>query len=231
MLGSAAMVLSFDVDPAAAEEHDEWHTREHLPERLAIEGFHRGSRWRALDGLPRYLVVYEVAELGVLASSEYLGRLNNPTPLTRKLMKSYRDMRRAFCSVDASLGRGLGCITTLVRFAPTPGRQEVLRGWLAGELLPDLAELPGFAGAHLLHAAAAPAMTAEQQIRGRDQGLDWVLLAMSHRAQALTSLAMTKLDPRRFVENGAEQLPLTQTYGLQYVLSRDDLATSPVRPP
>jgi len=231
MLGSAAMVLSFDIEPAAVVEHDEWHTREHLPERLAIDGFLCGSRWRALEGLPRYLVVYEVAELAVLSSSAYQERLNNPTPWTQKMMKSYRDMRRGFCGVEASLGRGLGCATLLVRFAPAPGREADLRGWLTRRVLPDLAELPGFAGAHLLRAAATPAMTAEQQIRGSDQGLDWVLLVMSHRAQALTSLAMTKLDPQPFVENGAARLPMTQAYGLQYALSRDDLATSPVRPP
>ncbi len=222
MLGSAAMVLSFDIEPAAAVEHDEWHTREHLPERLAIDGFLRGSRWRALEGLPRYLVVYEVAELAVLSSAAYQERLNNPTPWTRSLMKSYRDMRRGFCRLEASVGSGLGCATSLVRFAPAMGREEALRAWLTGRVLPQLAESPGFAGAYLLRAAATPAMTAEQEIRGRDHGLDWVLLAMSHRVEA-----MAKLDPGRFVEPGAAEPPITQAYGLQYAISREDLATSP----
>ena len=66
LLGSAAMLLSFDIVPDAAAEHDHWHTFEHLPERLSIPGFLRGTRWIALEGQPRYLVLYEVAQLATL---------------------------------------------------------------------------------------------------------------------------------------------------------------------
>ena len=51
-LPSAAMLLSFDIAEEAQREHDDWHSHEHLPERLAIPGFLRGSRWRALAGAP-----------------------------------------------------------------------------------------------------------------------------------------------------------------------------------
>ena len=138
LLGSAAMVLSFDMDPAAAEEHDDWHTREHLPERLSIPGFVRGSRWAALQGGPRYLVLYEVADIEVLRSSAYLERLNNPTPWTQKIMKSYRDMRRGFCRVVRAPGRGLGGATSCALHAGAGARTDAER--LAdGALLPNLA--------------------------------------------------------------------------------------------
>jgi hypothetical protein len=94
LLGSAAMLLSFDVVPDAVVEHDHWHTFEHLPERLSIRGFLRGTRWIALDGQPRYMVLYEVAQLATLESPAYLERLNNPTPWTRRIMPSYRGMQR-----------------------------------------------------------------------------------------------------------------------------------------
>lgn len=210
------MVLSFDIEPGAAEEHDEWHTREHLPERLAIPGFLRGSRWRALDGAPRYFVVYEVAELAVLSSPYYLERLNNPTPWTRKLMQSYRAMRRGFCRLEASLGRGIGCAISAVRFAPAASRQETLRTWLTAELMPAVAGSPGFAAIHLLHSAVAPDMTAEQRIRGRDEGFEWLLVAMSHRLQSPPAV-----DTGRFVHNGATDAPVQATYALQYVISRE----------
>ena len=45
LLGSAAMLLAFDVEATAVDEHDRWHTQEHLPERLSIPGFLRGTRW------------------------------------------------------------------------------------------------------------------------------------------------------------------------------------------
>ena len=77
LLGKAAMLLSFDIAQDAVDEHDDWHTHEHLPERLSIPGFRRGTRWVALRGRPRYLVLYEVAELDTLVSGAYLERLNN----------------------------------------------------------------------------------------------------------------------------------------------------------
>jgi hypothetical protein len=61
-LRSAAMLLSFDVAAEAQAEHDDWHSYEHLPERLAIPGFLRGSRWRMLAGGPGYYVTYEVGD-------------------------------------------------------------------------------------------------------------------------------------------------------------------------
>jgi hypothetical protein len=168
LLGSAAMLLSFDIEPATADEHDDWHTREHLPERLSISGFLRGSRWKAPEGQPRYMVLYEVADLGVLDSAGYLQRLNNPTPWTQKMMKSYRGMRRGFCRVVASCGAGLGGDAALVRFTPAPQREAPLRDWLVERVVPGLAALAGVASVHLLQAAGTPALTAEQQIRGRD---------------------------------------------------------------
>src|SRR6185369_9370852 len=104
----AALLLLFDIAGDAIAEHDDWHTREHLPERLAIPGFLRGSRWTAAAGTPRYFVMYEVRELATLSSSAYLARLNSPTPWTARMMKSYMGMRRALCSVVASFGAGLG---------------------------------------------------------------------------------------------------------------------------
>ena len=65
VLGTAAMLLSFDVEDEAIDEHDRWHTQEHLPERLSIPGFNRGTRWIAAAGGPRYVVLYEVESLEI----------------------------------------------------------------------------------------------------------------------------------------------------------------------
>ena len=69
LLGKAAMLLSLDVAKEAIPEHDEWHTHEHLPERLSIPGFIRGTRWVTLAGQPRYFVMCEVEELSTLTSA------------------------------------------------------------------------------------------------------------------------------------------------------------------
>ena len=86
-----ARCLARTLTPDAVAEHDDWHTHEHLPERLSIPGFLRGTRWVAAPGHPRYLVIYEVDQLATLSSDAYLQRLNNPSAWTTKMMSHYRD--------------------------------------------------------------------------------------------------------------------------------------------
>jgi hypothetical protein len=183
--GKAAMLLLFDIAQEAIAEHDEWHTHEHLPERLCIPGFVRGTRWRAVLGEPGYFVMYEVEELAVLTSKAYLERLNNPTPWTSKMMPFYRGMTRGLCAVKESFGVGLGGVGLLLR---------VKRGErLLDDILPGLPSRPGIGGAHVFEGAATPPMTKEQRIRGADARLDGALLVTGYSQDALESLMQTEL--------------------------------------
>jgi len=186
LLGPAAMLLSFDIEAAAIEEHDRWHTHEHLPERLSIPGFLRGTRWIATDGGPRYMVVYEVESIGTLVSEAYLARLDNPTPWTTRMMPHYRGMSRGLCTVLGSFGAGQGGCAALIRFAPE-GREAVR--WLLDEALPAIPAMPGLGSAHLLQAAREAAMTNEQRIRGADRGLDCALVVMGYEKGAIAGCA------------------------------------------
>jgi hypothetical protein len=154
--GSAAMVLSFDIAPEAIAEHDDWHTHEHMPERLGIPGFVHGSRWLARSGAPRYLVLYEVEAIDVLASPPYLARLNDPSPWTARMMKHYVGMRRALCNVVAGSGAGMGGVAMLIRFAPVDGGAAALTDWLLQTVLPGLSARRGIASAHLFVSTLAP---------------------------------------------------------------------------
>ena len=159
LLGKAVMLLSFDVAPEAIVEHDDWHTHEHIPERLTIPGFMRGSRWIAEQGQPRYVVIYEVEGLDILASAAYLERLNNPTAWTTKMMVHYRGMTRGFCTVTDSFGLGLGQTALLIHFKPEPGKETVVLKWLRGEALPRLPSKAGMASVYLFEAALTPQIT------------------------------------------------------------------------
>jgi hypothetical protein len=199
----AALLLLFDIRGDAIAEHDQWHSHEHLPERLAIPGFVRGSRWTAPVGTPRYLVLYEVRDLAVLDSQSYLERLNRPTPWTTKMMACYVGMQRGLCRVVARSGAGLGSTALLVRFTPAAGRTGALHGWLSGRVLPELAQRPGLASALLLEAAQQPAMTREQQIRGRDAAVQSALLVTGYDGGAVAALAQGELRADHFAAHGA----------------------------
>jgi hypothetical protein len=218
LMGSAAMILSFDVAPDAVGEHDDWHTHEHLPERLAIPGFLRGTRWVALEGNPRYFVLYEVETLATLTSPDYLARLNQPTPWTTKMMPHYRGMTRGFCAVTASLGSGVGHSALLIRFKPREENSGRLREWLSSTALPPLPSRSGLGCAHLLEAAATPPGTNEQRIRGVDSTMAWAVLAIGFSASRVADLVGNELSEDRFRRQGAEDYAAA-VYRMDYSLT------------
>src|SRR5690242_17099324 len=104
LLGNAALAMWWDMSQARRVEFEHWHTHEHFPERLAIPGFRRATRWTSADAGEGIFVLYELADHGVLASSAYLARLNAPTPWSTRLMPEHRNMIRGQCRVLESHG-------------------------------------------------------------------------------------------------------------------------------
>src|SRR5258706_4479824 len=183
MLGSAAVTMWWDVAPEVKSEWEDWHSREHMPERLAIPGFLRGTRWVAESGDPSYFVLYEVVELATITAGPYLERLNNPTPWSRKMMPHHLNMVRSLCVLRAGWGGGLPHTLATVRFSPRAGER------------PKLPQRKGLTRAHLLESQPMPgAQTAEQKIRGGDRTADWVLLAGGYDVEATKSLLDSQPD-------------------------------------
>jgi len=222
LLGSAAMLLSFDVNAEAIEEHDRWHTHEHLPERLSIPGFRRGTRWLAITGAPRYMVLYEVANLQTLASEAYLTRLNNPTPWTTRIMPHYRGMTRGLCAVLGSFGYGQGGTAALIRFTPEESSATELHRWLLEQALPAIARMSGLGSAHLLQGAQAAAMTNEQRIRGVDRGVDSAIVLTGYDRDAVTAHAKSLCAAEGLPNRGARELT-SATYSLSYSLTSAEI--------
>jgi len=178
MLGKAAVAMWWDIAPEVRAEWEDWHTHEHMPERLGIPGFLRGSRWISGDS---YFVLYEVQGMGTLTAGAYVDRLNAPTPWSRKLMPHHRNMVRSLCHVRASFGRGLGGWMATLR----------LEHGLPAQALSALPQQQGLVGAFLLEAqpmAGAP-QTTEQKIRGGDAEARWVGLVCGYDAIAITAAA------------------------------------------
>jgi hypothetical protein len=188
LLGNAALAMWWNMAAMMREEFEHWHTHEHFPERLAIPGFQRASRWADSAGGDGFFVMYELASREVLASPEYLARLNAPTPWSRKLMPHHANMVRSQCVVLESAGAATGRHMLTVRFSP--GADEEATRAALRQLAVDAAGRPGIAGAHLLK-TDAPKITAtvEQQIRGNaDRAADWIFLACGYDAAALQRL-------------------------------------------
>lgn len=185
MLGHAAVTIWCDVAPGARAEFDDWHAHEHMPERLAIPGFLRGSRWVCGDGA--YFMLYEAQDEATVTAGPYLERLNNPTPWSRKMMSEHRNMVRSVCRVRCAFGGGLGRALLTARFSPQPRAEEQLDTWLASELLPGLPSRRGLVAAVLLRSIASP-QTTEQKLRGGDAVADWIVLVSGYDAAAVRAV-------------------------------------------
>lgn len=230
LCSDAAMVLYYDITGDHAD-HDDWHSYEHLHERLSIPGFVRATRWLATAGAPRYMVVYEVSGIDVATSAAYLERLNHPTPWTTSMMGRFRGMVRGFCTVVASAGFGIGNAALSLRFTPAAGREAELKDGLAHSILPAMASRRGMAGVQLLQPAPPPPMTKEQSLRGPDTPMPWLVLATAYDAQALAQAVAAHLPSGMLEQRGAMAGAVYGSYTLHYTVSAQEVHRTAPHPP
>jgi len=229
LLGKGAMVFWHDVAADSDADYQDWHAHEHLAERVGIPGFQRGRRYIAVDGAPRYFIMYEVDALAVLTSADYLAQLNDPTPWTTRALGHFRNSNRTLCQVAASHGLGIGGLLLTLQLAPAPGRGDDLDAWLADGVLAALAGRSGLNAAHLLRGdeAASQTETAEKKLRDRpDAVADRVVLVEGYDEAALAAVRDGDLSATALREAGAAGSPQVALYRLLNSVSTADLGTA-----
>lgn len=220
-LGKAILAFWADVEASGEADYNDWHTREHMPERCAVPGFLRGRRYVAVAASPKYFMMYETETLETLASPAYVERLNNPTPWTRKCLALFRNSNRTACRTTLSIGRGIGGAMATIRLGPSAGREQALRQWLTGEALPKLLERPGISAAHLCEAdvETTTVKTAEKSIRDKpDEVARWALFVEGIDADIVQRACADALGAAALERRGAESGAITGVYLLHYVL-------------
>jgi hypothetical protein len=224
MLGQAAVAMWWDVAPQMQAEFEDWHSHEHMPERLRIPGFLRGTRWIALSGEPSYFILYEAARLATITGGPYLERLNHPTPWSQKMMPHHRNMVRSLCRVRARFGAGVARALATIRFSASADRRTSLSKWLTADAMPMLPQRKGLTGVHLLESqpTAGALQTTEQKIRGGDAHADCVLLICGYDAEAVKAVLASELAPDALVAHGALPGMVTALYQAAYSLTCEE---------
>ncbi|EYC51081.1 hypothetical protein AZ34_08325 [Hylemonella gracilis str. Niagara R] len=227
LTGKAAVAMWWHIAADQKADFLDWHTHEHLPERLRIPGFQRGTRWSSEDDETGFFVMYELSDRQVLAGPAYLARLNDPTPWSVKMMPHHAGMVRSLCDVTASAGAGIGRHMLTLRISPAAEQALQLRAYLK-ELVATLPTRRGVTGAHLLEKAdlGQVAQTQEQRIRGQDRTADWVFLVCGHDAEPLRGLLASELAPSVLNQQGgvgaevhADDALVAGFYGISATLS------------
>ena len=138
-LAAKGMLLtSMDIDPSDEAEFNRWYDREHLEERVAVEGFLEARRYVAHQGSPKYLCLYSTASIDVLDSPAYRAKLANPTDWSKKTMARFKNMIRAVARITISRGQGRGAALGIIRLRPSAGLESGLRTALRERLDPVL---------------------------------------------------------------------------------------------
>jgi hypothetical protein len=96
MTGPRGLLLFMtDIDPAHEDEFQRWYEEEHIPERMAIPGFITARRFRAIEGAPKYLAIYDLDSPDVLQSAAYRHMIGaGKTPWTKRMQSLFSNGRR-----------------------------------------------------------------------------------------------------------------------------------------
>ena len=151
--GKGMLLTSMDIDAIHEAEFNRWYDREHLEERVAIDGFLEARRYVAHDGKPKYLCLYSTATSAVLGSPTYRTVLANQTEWSTANIARFSNFIRAVANITISRGKGRGAALGIVRFRPPAGGEDRLRAVLDEQL--DPAKRDGIISMHLLESDAA----------------------------------------------------------------------------
>lgn len=175
------VVIWNDIKEEMRDEFVQWHSIEHLPERVSIPGFISGQRWYGEHASPQYLTTYVTQNTEVLTSDAYIQRLNNPTPWTLKTVAAFCNTCRAAGEVIWEYGskKGYGGHILAIRIT------ELEDLTILTEHLNSLANSPEQCFTELLRArlvlttpTASQLPTAERAVRTGDQNEPHMVLLL-----------------------------------------------------
>ncbi len=224
--GSAFLAIWHDIAEGGHEAYIEWHTREHMPERLSIPGFRTGKRLHAPQAARHVFgTIYAADDVEVFRSPAYLERLNHPTRWTAEIAPSFQNFLRVACDRVASAGTGDGGSMATLRFDfAEAGSGAVLRQ-AAQDLVEALLALPGVACVHLgiARSEVSGVRTRETELRSAmaERGFDVVLL-LEGASQAGIEAALPEAQ-RLAIATGALAAPRADVYETAFSLTSEDM--------
>src|ERR1700755_1583726 len=136
LAGKGMLLTSMDVDAADEADFNRWYDREHLEERVAIDGFLEARRYVAHEGKPKYLSLYSTATFEVLDSPVYRTALANQTAWSKANIARFKNMIRGVARITVSRGTGRGDALGIIRLRPSAGTEMELRAALHDALDP-----------------------------------------------------------------------------------------------
>lgn len=221
--GKGILMTAMNVDPSHEADFNQWYDREHIAERVAIEGFLEARRYQAIDAPLKYFATYTTHAFADLSSPAYEKALANQTAWSKSNLARTQDMLRVVGRITGSHGQGRGAVMTVVQLRPQlPGTTRVdattldtWRNQIVKALDPGM--LAGVISMHLIESDPELSKSLTEPDRSHPGASDWFVLIEGTQAAATAALAQS-----RFAQLG---LPVvcTSTYQLLWDLHKSEL--------
>jgi len=215
LAGKGMLLTSMDIGVSDEAEFNRWYDREHLEERVAIDGFLEARRYVAHDGKPKYLSLYSTATFEVLDSAAYRTALANQTAWSKANISRFKNMIRAVARITISRGTGRGAALGIIRLRPVAGSAEKLRAALRDQL--DPAKLDGIISMHLIESDPLLSKPITDDPSAPNPGAgDWFVLIDATHVNAVPAATA------RFAALKAETVS-SGVYNLMWDIAKSDL--------
>ena len=188
---SPTCILALWNDCKTGEEllYEKWYQGEHLHDRVSIPGFKLGRRHESVDGTPKYFTYYETTSAEVLVSEAYLYQLDNPSPLTREVMRGvFINVSRTVCRCLHRAGETRGSHVITAR-SGTPTNEDNLK-----TIAEQLNDTSGCLSSDVWVRFSPDSDPVddkprhEEQIRGRDSRIEWCIVAHALNSSTAESI-------------------------------------------
>lgn len=220
MAGTGMLMTSMDIDPAHEQEFNQWYDREHLAERVAIEGFLEARRYVAVNAAPKYLGLYSTASFDVLDSDAYRKALANQTTWSLANIGRFKNMLRSVARITVSRGQGRGAALGLVRIRPPEGDASALREALRARLDPGMTD--GIISMHLME--SDPRLSrplTDDPAAPNPAARDWYVLIDGTDPEAVSATMAKRFDT--VTADAGAALISSGSYRLMWDLAKADL--------
>ncbi len=129
------------------DEFNAWYNTEHIAQITSIPGFINGRRYMALEGVPKYLALYEMQDETVATGQEFQQVLTKPTPWSARMRNFYGDNRiRNTYQLIFSAGEAPAKDAPYIYIVKTDIAADIepdFNDWYNKEHAPALASVPG----------------------------------------------------------------------------------------
>jgi hypothetical protein len=218
--GTGMLMTSMDIDASHEQEFNAWYDREHLAERVAIEGFNEARRYVAVNARPKYLGLYSTATFDVLDSDAYRTALANQTKWSLTNIGRFQNMLRSVARITVSRGQGRGAALGLVRIRPPAEGADKLRSAIEAKL--DPGDINGIISMHLME--SDPRLSkplTDDPAAPNPAARDWYVMIDGTDVEAVAAIMKGRFTAA--IAAAKAELISEGTYRLMWDLAKSDL--------